>query len=366
MIGKIDDASFRVTHEALIRFDQQPRPVAAPPPEPKPNPVVRCAETMPAGVVRWPPLRPEGYELRRVAPARIIHAIHALETRPGSVVHPVQAAPADRLFAVWFRVLDWLCTRELTMGEMSSLLRAQAAGRLETGEARVVKSLRQIDTADAGLQSFDDLCKFAGALSIDVAVAVPPRPLLWSVLRAGEAGAFVKVTDPTPDAADNVAVADVVVLKEFVVAGLLPPPVLSPGAIFWSSITPRLSQAPVDLIVGLIDSFSESDDSRDEEKRSDASRLRPEPMPASAQLTRPPAVSASRMTADIQLAQVLHRHLKVDQPGAQVDVRDPDAKLDLVEAYRLYRELIDARELTSRQTVESWLVDWGVTRGGAP
>jgi hypothetical protein len=364
MIGKIDDASFRVTHEALIRFDQQPRPVAAPLAEPKRNPAVCDAETMPAGVVRWPPPRPDGYQMGRVAPARIIHAIHALETKPGSAVPAVQAAPADRLFAVWFRVLDWLGTRTLTMGEMNSLLSAHAAGRLETGEARVVKTLSRIDKADTGLKSFDDLCKFAGTLSVDV--SVPTRQTLWGVLRAGEAGAFVRVSDPTLDEADKVVVADVVVLKEFIVADLLPPPVLSPGAIFWASITPRLSQAPVDLIVGLIDSFSETDDSRDDEKRVDASRLRPEPVPASAQCARPPAVSASRMTGDIQLAQALHRYLKLDQPDARVDVRDPDAKLDLVEVYRLYRQLIEARELTSRQTVEAWLVDWGVTRGGAP
>lgn len=361
MIGKIDDANFRVTHEALIRFDQQPSPVAAPPPEPKRNPVVCDAETMPAGVVRWPPPRPEGYELRRVAPARIIHAIHALETKPGSVGHSFHAAPADRLFAVWFRVLDWLGTRALTMGEMSSLLSAHAAGESATGEARVVKTLRQIDKTDTGLKSFDELCKFAGALSVDAPGA--QRPPLWVLLRAGEAGAFVPSTDQALDeTADKVVLADVVALKEFVVAELLPPPVLSPGAIFWASITPRLSQAPVDLIVGLIDSFSESDDMRDEEQRAAALKLRPEPVPASAQRARPTPVSVSRLTADIQLAQVLHRALKSDQPGARVDVRDPDAKLDLVEAYRLYCQLSDARELTSRRTVETWLADWGVAR----
>ena len=68
------------------------------------------------------------------------------------------------------------------------------------------------------------------------------------------------------------------------------------------------------------------------------------------------------MTADIQLAQVLHRHFKLDQSGAHVDVRDPDVKLDLVDAYRLYRQMIDTKELTSRQTVAAWLVDWGVER----
>ncbi len=362
MIGKIDDASFRVPHEELIRFDHEPPLVRAPPTEPKRNPLVRDAETMPAGVMRWPPPRPEGYELRRVAPARIIQAIHALETKPAWLVHAahsVHAAPADRLFAVWFRVLDWLGTRTLTMGEMSRLLSAHSAGQSATGEDRVVKTLVQIDKADTGLKSFGDLCKFAGALSGDALAS--QGPLLFAVLRAGEAGAFVEAPDQPPEETDKVVLADVVVFKEFVVAGL-PPPVLSPGAIFWSSITPRLSQAPVDLIVGLIDSFSESDASREQEKRIDAFTPAPEPVPAPSQRARPAAVSVSRMTAHIQLAQVLHRHLKLDQPGARVDVRDPDAKLDLVDAYRLYRQLIDDRQLTSCQTVEAWLVGWGVAR----
>jgi hypothetical protein len=365
MIGKIDDASFRVTHEALIRFDQQPRPVAAPPPEPIRNPVACDAEPMPAGVVRWPPQRPDGYELRWVAPARIIHAIHALETKPGSGGHAAHAAPADRLFAVWFRVLDWLGTRTLTMGEMSSLLTAHVAGQSATAEDRVVKTLERVDTIDTGLKSFDELCKFAGELSVD-GLAAQGQPL-FAVLHAGETGTFVAVEDEALDeTADKVVFADVVVLKEFVVADPPPPPVLTPGAIFWSSITPRLSQAPVDLIVGLIDCFSESDEFLDEQKRADALPPRPapvpEPVPRPVRRARPAAVSVSRITADIQLAQTLHRYLKVDQPGARVDVRDPDAKIDLVEAYRLYRQLIDARELTSCQTVENWLIDWGVAR----
>ncbi len=363
MIGKIDDASFRVTaHEALFRFDHPSQPVVAQLTEAKRNPVAPEAETMPAGVMRWPPPRPGNYELRRVSPARVIQAMHALETKPALIVHAAHAAPADPLFAVWFRVLDWLGTRTLTMGEMSSLICAHAAGQSATGEARIAKTLLKIDKVDAGLKSFGELCKFAGALAGDALAA--QGPLLFGVLQAGHAGAFVKAVDQTPDETDQIVVAEVVVLKEFVVADLLPPPVLSPGEIFWSRVTPRLSQAPVDLIVGLIDSFSESDDSLEEKKRANAFTPAPEPASASAprQRARPAAVSVSRMTADIQLAQVMNRHFKLDQPGERVDVRDPDATLNLVDAYRLYRQLIDTRELTSRQTVEAWLVDWGVER----
>ena len=377
MIGKIDDVSVRVTQDELTRFDRQLPIVGEVPTERKRQPVARDAEPMPSGVTRWPPPRPDGFELRRVAPGRIMQAVQALESPPDSGFRSGDAAPADRLFAVWFRVLDWLGTRALTMCEMNNLLGAQAAGQPVKGEARFVEIIGQIDKADMGLESFDELYKFTGALSTDGSAA--QQPPIFGLLRAGEAGAFVESTDQTPDEHDNVVLADVAVLKEYFVADLLPTPVLTPAAVFWSRVTPQLSQAPVEIIVGLVSSFSDSDDWREERKHADALTFQPAPVtapvPVSAQRpaagvvaagasrahrSRSAAVSVSRMTADVQLAQVLHRYLKLDRAGARVDVGDPNAKLDLVDAYRLYRQMVNTRELTSRQTVESWLVDWAV------
>jgi hypothetical protein len=330
---------------------------------------------LPQGVSHRPPQRPGGFDLANVSLEHLGQANDVLETNNYPVSSPAFERPADPLFATWFKALDLLGTRELTMAEMNGWVfsnvehEGHAADIRLNGEFRQNGEFRLVFNPQVGLRSVHELHKFLGGFRrLPGERGITPG-------HGGEGGLFARATDSFigfPESRWGEE-ADI-------------------GA-WWGKLVQFLSRdhellrdAPVpdpveqlttrsrDRVLSSLDDFDSLGFLADPRERQqlrhviDALLSTPPnsaPRVAAAQamgqhlkdrarLTE--TVSVSGATAEIQTLQTITRYLSIHA----LDVRNPAHSIDAVEVYRLYRSLLAAGELVARATVEGWLEAWGV------
>lgn len=342
------------------------------------TPVPPVADVLPQGVSRLPPQRPLNFDLAQLPLHSLASAINGLETNSNPVSNPSYAYPADPLFATWFAASESLGSRTLTMAEMNAVIRSDLAWENGAAEFRQPGSLRLVADPSSGLEAFHELHKFAAGFR--GYPALEGRARVFYAGQGGETGALARLTDPAPSNSlgENVGAADEARIKQYFADDLNALRSFPLNHQFWESMTQKVTAAQNDYVQMIV--FSSQGigyfaDPREQAKLNgtlDALLTSqpgsPERAVAAQALYRNfeardrllSTVSVSGMTAEIQMAQVLHRYLQLDQPGRRVDVGRPDNSIDVVAVYQLYRQMADGGQLTTRATVTGWLQEWGV------
>lgn len=333
---------------------------------------------LPAGVSRLPPSRPVAYDLAAVPAARVMSAVQSLETNGEVVSDPSFANPADPLFATWFRALDALGTRTLTMAEMNAVIRSDLAWTQGTSEFRSAATFTPVIDPSTGLEAFHELHKFVGGFRGHP--RLEGRPWVQFAGRGGETSAFARMTDPGPSnsVGEKVGVNDLAGVRSYFENDLNSRNSNALDRGHWDYMENKLIAADnsyVGMVVGSSYGIGYFADPREQLKlQGTIAKLlgsapnSPDRIESVRKLydnfksrdARLEQVSVSGMTAELQMAQVLHRYLKLDRPGERVDVTDPTQRIDAVEVYRLYRRMTADGELIQRGTVRGWLDGWGV------
>lgn len=265
------------------------------------------------------------------------------------------------------------------MAELNGVIRTDLAWKSGTSEFRQIDSVRLVADSATGLEAFHELHKFAAGFRGQP--ALEGRALVFYAGQGGENGALARMTDPAAlnSLGENIGVRDEARIRGFFEQDLEALRNFPINQNHWSAMEQKVTAASnsyVEMIVfasrsvgsfadpreqaklkGTLDSLLTSEAETPERARAAQALYRN--FEARDQLLR--TVSVSGMAAEIQMGQVLHRYLKLDQPGARVDVGRPDNTVDVVEVYELYRQMADRGELTTRATVEGWLQDWGVS-----
>lgn len=339
---------------------------------------LQARQFLPAGVSRLPPSRPSGYDLAAVPGARLMGAVQVLETNASPVSDPTYANAADPLFATWFKALDALGTRTLTMAEMNAVIRSDLAWKQGTNEFRAAATFAPVLDPSTGLEAFHELHKFVAGFRGHP--SLEGRPWVHFAGRGGETGAFARMTDPGPinSLHEKVGVADIAAVRGFFEDDIRGRQTYVLDRGHWDYMENKLIAAEsryVSDVVGANDGVGYIADPREQVKlQGTITKLlvsapnSPERIESVKKLYENfrsrdallEQVSVSGMTAELQMAQVLHRYLKLDRPAERVDVTDPTQRIDAVEVYRLYQRMTTDGELIQRGTVQSWLNDWKV------
>jgi hypothetical protein len=324
---------------------------------------------LPQGASGWPPRRPNGFDLSRVDGIRWIQAIEVLETNDYPVSSPSFGRPADPLFNTWFKALEHLGTRELTMAEMNRLILADTQWRFPLGGLRRDDEFRPVPDAPIGLQSVHELHKFFGGFRR------LPAELGLTPGYGGEQGLIARATDPymSVPGARWAEQADLGTWWGKLVVSLRANYELTKDAPVADRVQ-TLTTHSKERVESQLQSFASLGFLADPR---DCDKLRPL---INTLLTTPPhsaaranaaqaldlhlrdrerlaeSVSVWAATAEIQVLQTIGQYLK----NHALDVHDPSHRIDAVEVYRLYRSLLAAGKLTTPATVEKWLADWGV------
>jgi hypothetical protein len=233
--------------------------------------------------------------------------------------------------------------------------------------------------ADQGLEAFHELHKFAAG-GFRGLPHLEGRALISFAGQGGENGAFARMTDPGQfgNVGDQVGVRDVEGVKAFFLRNWNALRDFPLDRQHWSTMTTKLIAADNLYVANVVGSNFDvgyfTDPRQQTLLRGVTSDLlnsepnTPQRIASASALFRNyelrdqllDRVSVSGVTAEIQMAQVLHRYLRLDEPNKSVDVRVPGAAIDVVAVYQLYRGMLDSGILTNRSTIESWLRDWGV------
>jgi hypothetical protein len=327
------------------------------------------AELMPEGLARLPPTRPAGYDLTQLPRERLAEAIDLLETNGNPVSRPANERAADPLFATWFKALNVLGTRTLTMAEMNAMIRSDV--EWDAGEVglRGVDDFSTSSDPAVGVESVHELHKFLGGFRR------LPVALGWLAGQGGEQGLFARCTGDLFGVGDDGWGSEAEIFKrwnrdielrrsnnEMLQKLNLPDPVIA------------LAEGSREQVLAELSEFTKLGYFADPRER-EAAR----PMVDTLLSTRPHSlqrvgaarslmahlseraragdtVSVSGATAEIQTLQTLYRYLNEHR----LDVRNPGHTIDAAAVYRLYREMLARGELTTRATVESWLTHWQV------
>lgn len=320
-----------------------------------------AAVALPQGVSKPPPVRPADFALTSLPRTVVINALETFETNSNPVSSPAYAAAADPLFATWFKALDGLGTRTLTMAELQALVVSDVAsvGLLDRNGFKTV-----YDPAK-GLASDHELHKFTAGFRGHPGAA----SYLMSAGQGGESGIQARVTDEFEgDIPDNWG--DEANILEHMSGELrkIAKDVKDPNV--WSSAQASLATGSTEEVQSQLNRFASGEgvfaDPRQQQLlRPTVQTLLTSPAGSAARLDaarvlidnfrerakRLDVVSVSGTTAEIQMTQTLYRYLKTNR----LDVNNPAHKIDAVEVYRLYKKLLDGGELITRATVETWL-----------
>ena len=333
---------------------------------------------LPVGVTRLPPSRPAQFNLASVPNARLIEAVQVLETNSHPVSNPSHANAADPLFATWFKALDALGTRTLTMAEMNGVIRSDLAWGHGANEFRRANTFAPVLDPSTGLEAFHELHKFV--VGFRGHPSLQGRPWLSFAGQGGETGAFARMTDPGQynSLGEKVGVKDANAVREFFEQDLKMRADFKLDRGNWAYMENKLIESPSSYVAMVLDSqFGVgyyADPHEQAELKGTLATLRasepnsPERIASVRALyknlqsrdARLESVSVSGMTAELQMAQVLHEYLKLDRPEQRIDVTDPQQQIDAVQVYRLYQRMIASGELIQRGTVQTWLTDWNV------
>ena len=317
--------------------------------------------SLPQGVSKPPPVRPADFALTNLPRAVVINALETFETNSNPVSNPAYAAAADPLFATWFKALDGLGTRTLTMAELQALVVSDVAsvGMLDRNGFKTI-----YDPAK-GLASDHELHKFTAGFRGHPGAA----SYLMSAGQGGESGIQARVTDEFEgDIPDNWG--DEANILEHMSGELrkIAKDIKDPNV--WSSAQASLASGSTEEVQSQLNRFASGEgvfaDPRQQLLlRPTVQTLLTSPAGSAARVDaakvlidnfrerakRLEVVSVSGTTAEIQMTQTLYRYLKTNR----LDVSNPAHKVDAVEVYRLYKKLLDGGELITRATVETWL-----------
>lgn len=339
------------------------------PPPAVPNDML--APRGPEGSIALPPPRPADYRIDRVSGDQAVDALNTLESNTYPVSSPQYEHPADPLFANWFKAFDRLGSRSLTMAEMNSLLNSGLGWRSGT-ETHGERGAFRLQVGSTGLASPHELHLFLGGFR-DL-----PKGSSSLGLRAaglgGEGGLFARVTDEfdtgTPDDWGKESEIEKFWFRKVNVRDTEVNPAAT--ARRWEKTQLQLETASRAELLTKIDEFGKAGylaDPREREllaplleqlktstphspARFWAAKGVIDNLKARSKLTE--TVSVSGATAEVQVLETVYQYLKQNR----LEVSRPDQKIDVVEVYKLYRELLARGELTTRRTVQAWLTHW--------
>jgi hypothetical protein len=326
---------------------------------------------LPTSVVSAPPPRPAGFDLMKVPKDSVIDALVLLETNSDPVSNTSHAAPADPLFATWFKAYDMLGTRALTMAEMAGLNNSQVDwSGSETGQfERSRFNLRLI--ADDMRMDRHELHKYVGGFRGHPGV----RTDSIAAGRGGESSLFARMTDVYNDHDLPTRWGEEAVIRDYWKAHRPAPrdsAASQPDE--WARAATMLTTCTRELVLTKVHLYHLAGyfaDPREALKLAPSvqallasapgSPQRADAAKAFAAILRdrantPDIVSVSGATAEIQMTETLYRYMNTNH----LDFKKPGDRIDVVEVYALYRQMLEAGELTSRTTVQGWLQAWGV------
>jgi hypothetical protein len=362
---------------------------------------VARAETVSAPLalppLRLPPARPANFDITKVPASKVAAALDALESNDYPLSNPSHAArPADPIFKTWFSALGLLGTRSLTMRETKSLIAVHTGGNWADALARPDDDWSATLIRYWGAQGIDRFNVPASTGQGLAAALTHPHELHlfigggfrttpYSIFRSlggntpglgGENGFMANITDANRDK-PNSAWGTEAAIKAF----------------WLDDIEATRSTNTRNIDLGLQERILRISDLRlDGEIQSyvntlwetgyltdprEVQKIRPTIRQLVTTMARTPArveaakamveslrqrealterVSISGVVAEIQIIETMYRYLEANQ----IDVRNPDHRIDAVEVYRLYERLLARGELTTRATVEGWLREWNV------
>jgi hypothetical protein len=325
---------------------------------------------MPRGVDHLPPVRPVDWQLSAQPISRIQAAIETWETNAYPVSDASYERPADPLFATFFKGLDELGTRSISMSELNALIDADVTWPMRM-EGTPFALTDKVNT-DNGVTIHEWHKVLSG-------FRIVPRGLLadtsFHAGMGGEQGLFARLTDEFEDTPDDLSTPEVLSFlskNKFYAKELEQRESNSQAG--WMKLHEDLTKAPgVDmpgLIQGMVKSGYFADPRQQEALSSILEALRssvmlsPERRQAADELIDHfrqqedglRVVSVPAATAEIQLAQTLEKYLKRNRLDL---IRGAD-QVDGVALYALYRQLLADGKLISSERVKQFLDSKGV------
>jgi hypothetical protein len=316
-------------------------------------------DPMPQGVSHLPPPRPANYDFGQLPLATVLRAADEFETNSHPVSNPTYEAPADPLFATWFRGLDQLGSRSLKMSEVAALV--------NTSTAPFAQRKALLFDPNKGVVPHE-FHKMLGGFRSE------PGSLMWTPGMGGEYGIIARITDEYeqdipddfgdmrevlpflqksertfqsnaqkidpnhwPNIFDQLSTGDQAAVKETVSA------LRQAGYV----AEPQLKQLLEPLFKTLRTTVPGSP------QRLAAAKAVVENMQQREKSLQ--TLSVSGITAELQMAQTFARYLKINR----LDTSNPNDQVDAVAVYRLYRDMLSKGELISRDRVEEMLKIWG-------
>jgi uncharacterized protein YjbI with pentapeptide repeats/bisphosphoglycerate-dependent phosphoglycerate mutase len=321
----------------------------------------------PRGVSNFPPARSTDWNLTDLPAEQVRDAIAKWETNSYPVSDASFEHPADPLFATFFRGLEGLGTRSLSMAEMRVLIESDVGwrGRMQGQPFALVGD----PEASRGVDSMHEWHRaFTGFRTV-------PSSLIASVQAGmgGEQGLFARLTDEFEDIPDNLSSSEV---RRFMSKQSYSAKDLMTGSDLtdqvWDTLKTELvatqdTAASLNKLVtsgyvadprrsGLLqpsfDAIAASEPGSMQRQRA-AESIIDQLRPMEEKLKE---VSIPAATAEIQLAQTLEQYIKRNR----LNVVTPTDRIDGVALYALYRELLAGGQLISNEQVQSQLESLGV------
>jgi hypothetical protein len=317
------------------------------------------AEAMPQGVSQFPPPRPANYDFGQMPVATVLRAADEFETNSHPVSNPTYEAPADPLFATWFRGLDQLGSRTLKMSEVAALV--------NTSTAPFAQRNALLFDPNKGVVPHE-FHKMLGGFRIE------PGSLMWTPGMGGEYGIIARITDEyvadiPEDFGDMREVLPFLQRSERAFQSSAQK--VDPN--HWPNIFDQLSSGDRTAVKAKISELRKSGLVAEPQLKQLLEplfkTLRTTEAGSPQRLAAAQAVienmqqrekalqtlSVSGITAELQMAQTFARYLKINR----LDTRNPNDQVDAVAVYRLYRDMLSKGELISRGRVEDMLKIWG-------